>query len=150
MASEHSRRAVLGGAGLALVAGTLPVMATPQPAAADAQIEAAWQRRVQAYAEFQSLPDDAEPVVDGYRPGERELWNVIDAAEEVIRSHVAKTPLGAMIQLWCVMYHSVTGRDEDAAVTRGDFAALDHADSTLDWNARLTLAAIRSLQAMEG
>ena len=150
MASEHSRRALLGGAGLALIAGTLPVMATPQPAAADAQIEAAWQRRVEAYAEFQSLPDDAEPVVDGYRPGERELWDVIDAAEEVIRSRVAKTPRGAMIQLWCVMYHSVTGRDEDAAVTRGDFAALDHADSTLDWNARLTLAAIRSLQAMEG
>lgn len=116
----------------------------------DIEIEAAWQRRVQAYAEFQSLPDDAEPVVDGYRPGERELWDVIDAAEEVIRSRVAKTPRGAMIQLWCVMYHSVTGRDEDAAVTRGDFAALDHADSTLDWNARLTLAALRSLQAMEG
>ena len=150
MASEHSRRALLGGAGLALMAGALPVLTAPPSATRDIEIEAAWQRRVQAYDEFQSLPDDAEPVVDGYRPGERELWDVIDAAEEVIRSRVAKTPRGAMIQLWCVMYHSVTGRDEDAAVTRGDFAALDHADSTLDWNARLTLAALRSLQAMEG
>lgn len=150
MAVEHSRRVLLGGAGLALMTGALPVLAAPPSATRDIEIEAAWQRRVQAYAEFQSLPDDAEPVVDGYRPGERELWDVIDAAEEVIRSRVAKTPRGAMIQLWCAMYHSVTSSDDEDAVTRGDFAALDRAEGSLDWNARLMLAAVRSLQLMEG
>lgn len=150
MAPQHSRRALLGGAGLALVAGTLPVMAAQPQAVGDAQIEAAWQRRVQAYAAYNALPADAGPVVNGFRPGESELWKVIDEAEEVIRSSIATTPRGAMLQLWCAMYHNITGREDDEALTRADFAALDRADGKLDWNARLTLSALRSLQAMEG
>lgn len=62
---------------------------------------------------------------------------------------MATTPRGVMLQLWCAMYHTVTGREDDEALTRGDFAAIDRLDSGLDWNARLTLAALRSLQTME-
>lgn len=128
------------------------IIATPTAAFAkegDAVIEASFARRQAAYATYNALPPDSGAVVNGYGPGERELWDIIDEAEEVIRSHVATTPRGAMIQLWCAMYHSVSGREDDEAITRGDFGALARLDGTLDWNVRLMLAALRSLQSME-
>ncbi|WP_260598879.1 hypothetical protein [Sphingomonas endolithica] len=122
------------------------VLHTPR---GDAAIEAAWACREQAYAAYNALPDNNGPVVNGYGPSEREMWAIIDEAEETIRAAVATTARGAMLQLWCAMYNSVSGREDDEAVTQGDFAAIDRKDSGLDWNARLMLAAIRSLQAME-
>jgi hypothetical protein len=126
------------------------LMTATSSQAEDAIINSAWKQRQDAYAAYNALPAYDGPVAGGYALGERELWNVIDDAEEVIRSSTAATPRGAIIQLWCAMYHSITGRKDDDAVTRGDFAALDRIDSDLDWNARLMLAAIRSLQLMEG
>ena len=149
-----TRRALLTGmsyaAGAAIVTGGIALASEAKGATPDAAIEAAWQRRVEAYAIYNALPADTGPVVGGYAPGEREQWHIIDDAEEVIRSSVATTPRGAMIQLWCAMFHSVTGREQDDALTRGDFAAIDRLDGNLDWNARLVLAALRSLQSMEG
>lgn len=136
-------------AGIAIV----PALASPvAPAIAnegDAVIEAAFARRQAAYATYNALPPDSGPAINGYGPGERELWDIIDEAEEIIRSHVATTPRGAMLQLWCAMYHSVSGREDDEAITRGDFGAIARLDGALDWNVRLMLAALRSLQSME-
>ncbi|WP_066781275.1 hypothetical protein [Sphingomonas sp. CCH5-D11] len=142
-----TRRGVLGAIAVAPAVLAAPALSHTS---ADAAIEAAWQRRVEAYAAFHALPEDNGPIVDGYGPGEREQWDIIDEAEELIRSTAARTPRGAMIQLWCAMYHSVTGREDDEALTRADFAAIDRLDSSLDWSARLTLSALRSLQSMEG
>lgn len=116
---------------------------------ADAVIEAAFARRHEAYAAYNALPLDSGPVVDGHGPHELELWEIIDAAEHVIRTTTAKTPRGVMLQLWCAMYHCVDDTENDEAVNRGDFAALDNLDNDLNWSARLMLAALRSLQAME-
>jgi hypothetical protein len=129
----------------ALASTAAPVIANE----GDAVIEAAFARRQAAYATYNALPPDSGPVVNGYGPGERDLWDIIDEAEEVIRSHVATTPRGAMLQLWCAMYHSVSGREDDETITRGDFGAIARLDGALDWNVRLMLAALRSLQTME-
>lgn len=142
-----TRRGLLGAISVAPAVLAAPALAKERP---DAVIETAFRRRQAAYAAYNALPVKNEPVVDGYGPGERALWATIDQAEEIIRSTVASTPRGVMLQLWCAMYHTVSGREDDEAVTRGDFAAIDRLDSRLDWNARLTLAALRSLQAMEG
>lgn len=117
---------------------------------ADAVIEAAWKRRQEAYIAYNAMPDDETAIAGTYTPAERKLWDTIDAAEAVIHEAVATTPRGVMLQLWCAMYHSVTGREDDAALTRGDFAAIDRLDNDLDWNVRLILAALRSLQKLEG
>ena len=52
------------------------------------------------------------------------------------------------IQLWTCLYHSVTGREDDEAITRGDLERLEQIETRLDWNAKLALAALRSLRAM--
>lgn len=137
-----SRRAVIGALAISpLIAA--PAIAAP---AGDATILAAWDRRVNAYAAYLALPEERYGFEN---PEEDRLWSIIDEAEETIRSTFATTPRGVMIQLWCGMYHSITRNDQDVALTAGDFAALEGADAHLDWNARLMLAALRSLKAME-
>lgn len=123
------------------------MMATIDP---DAGILAAWERRQEAFASYNRLPDDNQPVIDGYGPGERELWAVIDAAEEEIRAATAGTARGAMIQLSCAVFHSLTHRKDVEAFERGDIAAVEASDQgPPDWSGRLVLAALRSLMAME-
>lgn len=116
----------------------------------DAAILWAWERRQKALAAYNALPLNNEPVVKGYGPGERELWNVIDGAEKEIRSATATTPRGAMIQLQCAVFHSLTQQSDVEAFDRGDIAAIEageHGPET--WSGRLALAALRSLMAME-
>ena len=116
----------------------------------DAKIEAAWERRQLAYAAYNAQPVDQPGLQPGEveTPEEKRLWAIIDEAEEVIRSNVATTPRGVAIQLWCCLYHSVAGREDDQAITRGDLDRLTALEGKLDWNTRLALAALRSLQAM--
>lgn len=142
--TSPSRRAIIGGAGLAAVASiALPIKAFSQTESPDYVIEAAWTRRQGAYAEFLAAAEDLSE--------EQRLWAVVDDAEEVIRSTAARTNRGVLIQLWCALYHSTaaTSQEQDDAITRGDFDAVDREDAGLDWNARLMLAAMRSLKAME-
>ena len=116
----------------------------------DAAILAAWDRRQKAYTTYKTLPDDNQPLIDGYGPGERELWAVIDVAEEEIRAATASTTRGAMIQLQCAVFHSVTLRKDVEAFERGDIAAVEASDQgPPDWSGRLVIAALRSLMAME-
>ena len=143
-----TRRAILAAviAAPALAATASTVWATTTP---DAAIEAAWQRRQAAYVAYNAIPPDYSPDAPSETPEEAKLWATVNESEDVIRSTTARTPRGAMLQLWCAMYHSVMNGDDDAALTRGDFAALDRMDEKLEWNARLVLAALRSLQTIE-
>lgn len=109
----------------------------------DHVIEAAWKARQTAFFAYGKL------VTNGDTPEEKALWNKIDAAEEVIRSSVAKTPRGVSIQLWTALYHDIITREEEEAINAGNFEALEAQDSNLDWSARLVLAALRSLRQME-
>ena len=116
----------------------------------DRAILAAWERRQTAFVAYNALPLDNQPVINGYGPGEAELWAVIDAAEEEIRSATAHTTRGAMIQLQCSVFHSLTQRSDVEAFDRGDIAAIEvGGHGPADWSGRLALAALRSLMAME-
>ena len=132
------------------VAALVAVPAFAVARGADAEMEAAWQRRQTAYAAYNAQPVDQPGLEPGQveTPEEKRLWAIIDEAETVIRSTVAKTPRGVSIQLWCSLYHSVSGREDDEAITRGDIDRLESLEDALDWNAKLALAALRSLKAM--
>lgn len=124
--------------------------AVAAPNAGDPVIEAAWQRRQEAFAVYNALPDDDGPSTGGYAPGEREQWDIIDAAEETIQTTTANTIRGAMIQLQVGLYHATTSKADESAITRGDFQALRRDDSNLDWPGQMMLAALISLASMVG
>lgn len=91
------------------------------------------------------VEDNSDPLA----AEEKALWSTIDEAEEVIRSETARTTKGVEIQLWVALYHSVSGREDDEAITRGDLDRLIRLEPAFDWNVRLAFAALRSLRAME-
>lgn len=131
---------------------TLPAIAAAPALAADydpdAAIKAAWERRQTAYTRYSLLPFADEP--GEYTPEEKNLWAIVDQAEEEIRAAVAKTPEGVAIQLWVALYHVVSGREHDAMITRGDLDGLARVDKELDWNGRFVISALRSLRSMGG
>jgi hypothetical protein len=86
----------------------------------------------------------------GYTPEEQAQWDVIDAAEEVIRSAVAQTPAGVEIQLWTALTLFMSTRAEDEATIRGDLETINEMDGKQDWNIRLLISALRSVRAMGG
>lgn len=123
-------------------------MSAAQTSLRSCPLVTAWQRRIAAFAIYDALPNsdtDGEP----YTPEEAAQWAIIDSAEDVIRSTVAKTPEGVMIQLWTQLSHNVTDRKDEAATRRRDLAYFEAQGEMLDWTERLTIAAIRSLKAME-
>jgi len=122
----------------ALVA--VPALATDH----DTEIIEAWRTRKAAYAQFNALPM-AEAVGDMI-PEERNQWAIIDKAEAVIRTAVAKTPRGVAVQLWVAFQHTLTDRNDDAAAQSANLAYFDE-DIDRDWTERMTLAALRSLAA---
>ena len=144
-----TRRSLLASAPAVAALAAIPAAVLAHDA--DATIKAAWQRRQAAYAAYKAEPTD-QPVEPGEieTPEEKRLWAIIDEAEETIRSARAVTLEGVTIQLWVSLYHSVTHTDQDDAITRGDFAAVEALDRELDWNVRLALAAMRSLRSIGG
>ena len=140
-ATTITRRSLLAAAPVAAVAVAIPAAAY---ASEDAAILAAWDRRKAAYHAINSNPD-LEPG----EPEEERYWAIVDEVEETIRAATAKTPLGVEVQLWMALYHSASmNADGDAIVLRGDLEALATIERGLDWNAKIILAAIRSVRSM--
>lgn len=140
--TSTTRRTMLTGGMVAVGIAAFPSAAVSPAASADFAIERAWFRRAAAYAAFVSDPE--------WEDNDKRYWSVIDQQEEIIRAHVAATPRGVLIQLWCALSHS-TGAytlEQDQAVTRGDFDAVEAMGSQMDWSDRLLLAALRSLKEM--
>lgn len=143
--ASTTRRACLGASAAVAIAATVPASAT---AGEDAALIEAWERRKAAYLEFNAHPLIGEGTDEGEREEER-LWAIIDEAEAFIRQTTAKTPQGIEVQLWMALYHSVSlTHNGDSIVLRGDFAAVEQIENTLDWNARIIVAAIRSARIM--
>ena len=114
----------------------------------DAAILAAWDRRNLAYAAYQKL---AKESGDGdYTPSEQAQWDLIDMAELLIRSVVAKTPRGVEIQIWCALHHELTDSEQVKASRCGDLDWFREHDDEMDWCHKLLLTAIYSLRAMGG
>lgn len=133
-----NRRRLLTAAAVAPALAVTPALASANP---DAAIIAAWERRKAAYARFETLPfEDAA--------GEAAFWATVDAEEEVIRSATARTPRGVMIQILVALNHTFTDRETDEALQRGDLASLAANEQDYDWSERMTVAALRSLEAM--
>lgn len=122
----------------------------PAPDAPDAAILAAWERHKSAHAVYAALPFGEALPLGSYTPEEQEQWDVIDAAEAVMKNTLATTPVGVECQLWVSLCHSLTDRkDEQAARDRNlDYFLAD--EGRFDWTDRLVIAAIRSLRAMGG
>lgn len=112
----------------------------------DADIIAAWERFAANRIAVGELRDD-DP---DYLEREDRLWTAIGNDEALIGKTVAKTVVGAEIQLWCILSHEVSGWANELAVFRRDVEHLDRIDSDLDWITRLALQAIRSLRAIGG
>lgn len=119
------------------------------PGAPDAELIAAWERRMAAWVRYNALPFSELPD-ETHSPEEAECWAIIEDAEEVIRSSCAKSPRGVEIQLWTSLFHSASTSDDDnAAMERGDLGYFEGKGDSLNWNVRLAIAALKSLRAME-
>lgn len=109
-------------------------------------IAAAWARRRAAYAEYRALPIHAS-AGKLFTPDEARLWKVIDDAEAIIQANTATTLAEVAAQLWVALSHTVTEREYNLACDAGDLAAFPDSNM-LDWNVRLLLSALRSLEAL--
>ena len=139
--SANTTRRTLLFAGPAVAAlAAVPALATTH----DIEIIEAWRTRKAAYARYNALPMADEP--GDMTPAERAEWAIIDKAEAVIRTAVAKTPRGVAVQLWVAFQHTLTDRNDDAAAQSANLAYFAD-DIDRDWTERMTLAALRSLAA---
>ncbi|MGC1269945.1 MAG: hypothetical protein WA842_05030 [Croceibacterium sp.] len=120
---------------------------TPAPTAStDAELIAAWADFRAGQIEMEDLDDDA---VGSGNPAEAEIWRKIDGAEAIIQQTPAKSPRGAAIKLWVALAHITTDRTEMTLVVRRDRENLIAIEQGMDWDARLILSAIQSLEGME-
>lgn len=109
----------------------------------DADILAAWER---FSANRLAILDLSEDDPD-YGEQESRLWDAIGDDEAFIGKAIANTPLGAEVQLWCILSHEASADSEPCALRR-DLAHFDVHGSKLDWCPKLALQAIRSLRSM--
>lgn len=141
--NDTSRRALLGGAGLAMMAVTAPIARARRSSGSD--IERHWRERCLAYREFETdpdVPDDAERTQD--------YWDRIDVAEIAILNSPDRTLRAAELRLWVAWSHNgpshYQGSDAGPLVAQGDFAALQMLRPQLDWSEKMLLAAIGNLR----
>ena len=102
-------------------------------------ISEAWQLLTSAHRVLRSLPGSAD---------DRQLWQIIDPAEVAIQTGIAAGPDDVANQIKLALLHTLPLRDDEAVVLWGDTDSLCERSADLDWNVRLMLSALRSLQAM--
>lgn len=142
MEINTSRRALIGGAGLAAIMVTAPIVASALPGSAS--IERHWLDRCVAYREFEADPD----VLDDNERA-NDYWDRIDAAEIAILNSPDVTARAAELRLWVAWSHcqpSSHGTDVGPLVALGDVSALHRIRDSLDWNEKLIFAAILYLR----
>ena len=105
------------------------------------KIEQAWQHIKDARAEWNRAAEDDEAA-------EERHWQLVDAAENLIRETEGNTARSAEIKVWLAFLHTLTSRRDDDNTMREDLAAISAGEVELDWTARLMLSAIRDLRAM--
>lgn len=120
-------------------------------ATADAAILAAQERRATAYLAMAMLKPDCRSGTGCASTEELKLLREINVAEEILAASVATTPAGVQAQVWAGLYRTLScaKADDDRAVLSGDLNHLEGLGAQLDWNTRLILSGLRSLQAME-
>lgn len=133
------KAAPIAAAALAMPAGALAASTV------DAQIVAAWERKVAAYRAYNSTPVHNVDV-DG---ADENFWPVIDQCDKIIHAATATTPLGVELQIWTGLQNSSAyTTEEERAILSRDLAYLEQHKQAFDWDAQPMIAAIRSLRAM--
>lgn len=111
----------------------------------DAAILGAWASYLTWRDTLDALPDD-KATVDEQAAFEAPYWAECDKAEAAILEAKATTPAGVAVKLKIALAHTLADRKHDAALRRGDLAAL--VDPELDWSERVLVSALQSLESM--
>lgn len=149
-----TRRALIGGSGLAAVVAITPAIAAPSATVAskDTELLRHWEGRQRSYAQI---------VANGsYYTGELhspEATRRHDAHEVPIVAATATTARGALAQAWLAWDAQGQIRSEDdrnryALIHAADFDALADLErrKELDWDDSTMFAVIRSLRTLAG
>ena len=118
-----------------------------QASGPDAAILSAWANYLAGRDTLDALPDDKESV-DEQAAFEAPYWAECDKAEMTILETEATTPAGIAVKIKIALAHMLTQRTHDNALRNGDLATL--ADPELDWDRRVLVSALRSLEGMGG
>jgi len=116
-------------------------ISTIAPAKDDAEIIAAWQRMNDTRQAIDALDDTDQ---------DSDLWEAFGRDEHVIQGNTAATIVGAEIQIWCHLLHTVPSADDERAVLGRDVAYFVDREGEYDWTERLVISALRSLRAIGG
>lgn len=111
---------------------------------ADAALLTSYENWRQALAIY-NVPRDRDD-----NAAEQAAIDLICAEEERIRAATATTPKGVEIQLWAFMENSTNALQDNDAIQRGDIQHFVDKEGDFDWEVRMVIAAIASLQAMHG
>jgi hypothetical protein len=125
---------------------TPPAGATTLTTNPDAAILAAWERLSANRMAGAELNDESP----GYDEEEERLWTAIGKDEKLICESVAKSLVGAEIQLGCILSHDVATCRDESAVMRRDLQYFDNNEVRFDLAPLIALQAIRSLRAIGG
>lgn len=145
MMTDTTRRALLGGAGLASVALIAPAIAAT--ATHGTTLEQDWQIIRRGRGALEGSTDQAF---------EDRQWAIIDAASYRILAADSRTPRAATIQLLVGMMNTASAGQDDQEIERlvlaediGGLVAADEA-GTLDWHTKFYVRALVTLSKMEG
>jgi hypothetical protein len=152
MTTQTTRRALIGGAGLAAVAAITPAIAARSTTGNDAELLARWNLRQDTYA--QACARGPWFYAETHST---ELCVKHDAQEIPIVDATAETVRGALAQAWLAWGAQGQVRTEDdhkraALIHAADFDALADLErrKQLDWDDSTMFAVIRSLRALAG
>jgi hypothetical protein len=134
------RRNFITGSAAAAASLSIPAGAT----ASDPDILEAWERWVAARTAINALPVDYD---DWSQQEETRLWKLADKAEGDIREAVATTKKWAALQLWIALAHTLETLRQDELILTRDLAAIEQEEAGYDWNVRMIVSALRSLEA---
>jgi hypothetical protein len=102
-----------------------------------------------AFARWQAAHTELAALQTDDDKAEKELWNVVDAADTEIHATPATTPEGIAPKLWLAIVHSTPDHETEEAACRGDIDWLEKQGGALDWNLRQIASALRDLKTME-
>ena len=123
------------------------ITTTTEPSKAyDGDLIAAFKLREDFQRKYLDLPVNMEAEAFA---GETQLQNAVDLAEGFAALALARTPRGVEIQLWTALSHMVDDPEQDWRTYSGDLEFFSGRANELDWPAKLVLAAIKSLRAMQ-
>lgn len=139
MATQTTRRALIGGAGLAAVVAMAPAVATVHTQS-PGTVEAAWSEWWSAMEAMSASPTQEQDGPDS------PVWQRIKAAGRTIEEAPDTGPRVAEIRLWFYLTWVITTQDEWDAVRREDIAWMGEHRNSDEYADAIAIAAIKALR----